>query len=128
MIVLLQADDGHRLFALAGDRLAIGRVGQEILAAELCDALRSFYVEGEGEGLLPEITGPERVLARRWFQAQDRAGSVLKMVDFPTYASVAETILHLANEEGGATAQIACPASGRSPSAIQAGTAPDDRP
>jgi len=102
MIVLMEAGDGLRLFALAGERLAIGPIAPQLGAEELCGALRGFYVEGRGEGLLSEVAGPERVLARRWFQAQDRPGCVLKMIDFPTYAAVAETILNLAGASDGA--------------------------
>ena len=110
MIVLIPAVEDHRLFALCGERLAIGRVAPGAAAETLCAALRSFYVEGGDSEQLPEVAGPERKLARRWFQAQARPGAVLRMTDFPTYASVAEAIVRIASEPAASSPSAGDPA------------------
>lgn len=99
MILLIPATEDLRLFALCGERLAIGRVSPGAGAEPLCEALRSYYVEGGDSETLPEVAGPERKLARRWFQGHDRPGAVLRMTDFPTYAAVAEAIVRIATEQ-----------------------------
>ncbi len=98
LLLLPTASAGYRLFAFSGDRLAIGAV-TALEADEICQALRTFYVDGDSLPELHEVDGPERTLARRWLRHGWQGSTVLRLTDFPTYAAVANEIQRICRSE-----------------------------
>ncbi len=92
LLLVDRADGGHTLFALGGERVACGVVGEVLDPEALSRALQHFYVEGESTPELSEVPSPERLLVRRWMRGSRDGCTLLRLSDFSTYQAVVEAV------------------------------------